>query len=294
MSASSSHALRGVLIMLFAVASFATMDAGMKLLTPHYPPVQIAALRGMASLPFVCVWIAATTGFGTLRRVRFGLQLLRGALGVVMLSGFAYGVRTLPLATAYTLFFIAPMLITALSGPVLGEQVGRGRWIAILLGLCGTLVVLRPTGEGMASFAGFAVLIAAAGYAVAVLVVRVLSRTDSTQSSVFWWLALMSLGAGVLAAPDWVPIRSEHALLIAGVGLFGALGQYAITVAFTRAEASVIAPFEYSALAWGLLYDGLLWHQLPDRWTWIGAAIIVAAGLYLLRHEARPKPVVPP
>jgi drug/metabolite transporter (DMT)-like permease len=147
------------------------------------------------------------------------------------------------------------------------------------------LVVLRPTGEGMLTLAGFAVLLAAFGYAVSAITVRVLARTDSTQAITFWLLALMALGAGALAWPGWVALRAEHLWIVAGIGLAGAFGQWAITEAFRLGEASLVAPLEYSALVWGLLLDLSLWGVLPDRMTWLGAAIIIASGLYLIRRE---------
>lgn len=277
--------LAGILAMLAAAGLFSLMDAGLKLLSPHYPPLQVAALRGAASLPFVLLWIGLRGGFATLWKVRWGLHLLRGVLAVTMMVCFIYALRTLPLSTVYTLFFVAPLMITALSVPVLGEYVGPRRWTAIAIGLVGVLVVLRPTGEGMFTLAGLAVLGAAAGYATSAITVRVLARTDSTQSMVFWMLTLLTLGAGALAAPGWVPLQAAHVGIIAGIGLAGALGQYAITEAFRHGEASVIAPFEYTALAWGLGLDLALWGVLPDGITWLGAAIIVLSGLYLLHRE---------
>ena len=277
--------LSGILIMLLAVGMFALMDAGLKLLTPHYPPAQVAALRGMASLPVVLAWVAGTIGLPALLRIRWSLHLLRGVLSVTMMIAFVYALERMPLATAYTIFFVAPLLITALSVPLLGEHVGPRRWTAIGVGMIGVLVVMRPTGEGMLSLAGLAVLGAAFGYAVSAITVRKLSRTDSTQAMVFWMVTMLSVGAGAIALPGWVPVRLEHAWLIAGVGLSGAVGQYAVTEAFSRGEASVIAPFEYSALAWGVALDLALWGVLPDRITWIGAAIIVGSGLYLIHRE---------
>ena len=116
--------VRAVLTMLAAVAVFSTMDAGLKLLSAHYPPFQVAALRGAASLPLVLAWALSTAGPRSLLRVRWPLHLLRGAMGVAMMASFVYALRTLPLATAYSIFFIAPLLITALSVPFLGERVG--------------------------------------------------------------------------------------------------------------------------------------------------------------------------
>lgn len=290
MTISSSRAAgaprwRAAAFMLVAVATFALMDAGLKALSAHYPPLQVAALRGAASLPLVLVWALATAGPARLLRVRWPLHLLRGVLGVVMMAAFVYALRTLPLTTAYTIFFVAPLLITALSVPVLGERVGPRRWGAIVVGFVGVLVVLRPTGEGVMTLAGLAVLASALGYAVSAITVRVLARTDSTQAMVVWLLASMAVGAGLLAWPHWQPLQGGHAWLIAGVGLAGALGQYTVTEAFRQGEASSIAPLEYTALLWGLLLDYSLWHVLPDRMTWVGAAIIVLSGLYLLRRE---------
>lgn len=279
--------VRGVAIMLAAVGFLSLMDAGLKLLAPHYPPLQVATLRAASSLPLIVAWIGATVGFRSLLRVRWPLHLLRGVIGIAMMSAFVYALRSLPLTTAYILFFVAPLMIVALSVPILGEHVARGRWIAIAVGFSGTWIVLRPTGEGVLSPAGLMVLAAAAGYAVSAITVRVLSRTDSTQSMVFWMLTSMAAGAGALAAPGWVPIQSAHVSLIVGVGVMGALGQWAITEAFSTGEASVIAPIEYTSLAWAMAFDVVLWGVIPDAGTFAGAAVIVAAGLYLMRKERR-------
>lgn len=281
---------RGIVLMLLAVFLLSCMDAGLKQLSAHYPPLEVCALRGLASWPFITAWVFWTAGARSLLRIRWGLHLVRGAIGVGTLTAFVYGLRFLPLTTAYTLFFVAPLIITALSALMLDERVGAHRWAAIGIGFAGVLVALRPTGEGALTWAGLAVLAAAAGYATVAVMVRVLGRTDSTHSMVFWMLTMMTLGAAALGAHDWVPVAREHWLLIAGVGLVGALGQYAITEAFARGEGSVIAPFEYTALAWGLGFDLALWGVLPDSVTWIGAAIIVASGIYLLRRERNVHP----
>ncbi|MBD8528023.1 DMT family transporter [Pseudoxanthomonas sp. CAU 1598] len=274
--------------MVLAIGLFSLMDAGLKLLTVHYGAMQVATLRGLSSLPWVLVWIGLSTGFATLWRIRWGLQLLRGALSVAMMAGFVYGFQLLPLTTVYAIFFIAPLMVTALAVPILGEKVGPRRWTAIVIGLVGVLVILRPTPSGLAgvaSWAGLAVLGAAVGYSLSSVMVRVLSRTDTTQSLMFWMLISLSLGSALFAWPSWRPVDSGHWGLIIGVGLTGALGQYAITEAFRLGEASLIAPFEYTALAWGVGLDLALFGVLPDQITFVGAGIIVASGLYLLRRE---------
>jgi len=276
----------GVVAMLVAVGLLALMDAGLKALAAHYPPLQVAAMRGMVALPLVAAWVAWRRAGPSLLRVRWGLHLMRGGLGIVMLGLFAYGLKRMPLTEAYTIIFVAPLLITALSGPVLGERVGALRWSMIALGFAGVLVVLRPSGAGLLSLAGLAVLAAAAAYAVSAITVRVLGRTDTSESMVFWLTAMLAVGAGLLAAPGWVAVRASDAPVLGVIAVTGFLGQIAITEAFRRAEASLIAPLEYTALAWGAGLDYVFWHTLPDSVTLVGAAIIIASGLVLLRREA--------
>jgi len=223
-------------------------------------------VRAMSSLPLVLAFVAWRGAFGTLLRIRWPLHLLRGVLGIGMLSLFAFALRYLPLAEAYSIFFVAPLLITLLSGPLLGERVGAARWLAIFVGLVGVVVVLRPTGTGMFTLAGGAVLLAAACYSVSAITVRIVNRTDSVESQVFWLMAMVAAGAGAMAWPSWVAVRGEDAWVLCGIAITGFLGQLSITEAFRNGEASAIAPFEYSALAWGLAIDWLVWHTLPDRW----------------------------
>ena len=276
---------RGIVAMLVAVGFFSLMDGGLKHLSGHYPAMQVAAIRGLSSLPLVLLWVAASGTVATLWKVRWPVHLLRGALSILMLSAFAYALKRMPMTGAYALFFVAPLLITALSVPLLGERVGPRRWTAIAVGLLGVLVVLRPTGEGVLSWAGLAVLMAATGYALSAILVRILHRTDSSQSLVFWMLVMTGFGAAALAWPAWLPVHGADGWIIVGVGLSGFLGQVAITEAFRTGQASVVAPFEYSALAWALGLDWLVWQVLPDGMTFVGAGIIVASGLYLLRRE---------
>lgn len=294
MSPNTSHAagnLRSIVFMLVAVGCFALMDAVLKTLSARYPVLQIAALRGLTALPLVLVYIAWRGTWHTVRRIRWPLHLLRGVLGITMLSLFTLGVRELPLSAAYTLFFIAPLLITALSVPVLKERVPRAHWWAIGIGFCGVLIALRPSGnELQSSFAtvgGLAVLGAAFCYAVAAIAGRLASRTDSSESLILTMMGMMALGAGALALPHWVAIQREDAALLLALAITGFAGQLAITEAFRHGQASAVAPFEYTALAWGVGLDWLIWHSLPASHTWIGAAIVVASGVYIVRHEQR-------
>ena len=272
--------------MLIAVAMFALMDTAMKLLAAHYPAIQVTALRSLSSLPLVCAYIAYRRKFSGVARVRWPLHLLRGGLGIAMLTLFAYALKSLPLADAYSIFFIAPALITGLSVFVLKEKVDALQWGAIVVGLIGVLVVLRPDGASFISLAGLAVLGAAACYAVSAIASRILSRTDASEHIMFWLLVTMGSGSVAMAWQGWVAIRAEDWLIICGLALSGFLGQLAITIAFSMGKASIVAPFEYSALAWGVAIDWLLWNTLPDAYTLLGAAIIIGSGIYLVRREA--------
>ena len=205
---------RATWLMLIAVAAFAGMDASLKLLAAYYPPLQVSALRGFASLPFVLAWALATGGWASLRPVRIGLHVLRGVLGIAMMVGFVYGIARLPLSTAYAITFIAPLLVTLLAVPFLGEHVGPRRLAAVAAGLVGVMVILRP-GGGVLSAAGLAVVGAAVCYAVGAITVRMLTRTDSTQAMVVWMLFLLGAGAGLLALPGWVPMRASDLGIVA-------------------------------------------------------------------------------
>ena len=273
--------------MLAAVGCFSMMDALLKTLAGHYPPMQVAALRGLAALPLVVAFVLWQCQARTLLRVRWRLHLLRGVLVVVMLALFTYGLQTLELAESYTLFFIAPLLITALSAPVLGERVRPSHWLAIGLGLLGVLVALRPDQSAILTLGGLAVLAAAACYAVTAVAGRVLTRTDSSATIVFWTTTMLAVGAGLLALPNWVGVSPNHWPLVGGLAITGFLGQTAITEAFRHGQAAAVAPFEYTALGWGVGLDWLLWQALPDGATLLGGAIIIGSGIYMVRSERR-------
>jgi drug/metabolite transporter (DMT)-like permease len=289
-----SENLRGIVLMLLAMAALSVMDATMKQLVSHYAPLQVAALRGMVSLPFVIGWIYwRERTFRTLFHIRWRWHLARGALAVLMLTSFIYAISGMPLSEAYTLFFVAPLMITALSVPLLKEAVDLKRWIAILVGFAGVLIVLRP-GFVSLDLLSVAVLVGATCYALNAISVRILGRTDSTEAMSFWFIAMVAVGAGALALPDWQPVRSSDALWLAGMGVTGALGQLLITEAFKCAPVSIVAPFEYSTLFWGVLLDLAIWGDLPGPLVFAGAAVIVGSGLYLIHRERKPTVFVPP
>ena len=277
--------LRSIYAMLIAVAMFALMDCVLKLLSTRFPPIQIASLRALTSLPLVLAYVGWRGALPSALRARLPLHALRGALSIATVVLFVFGLRDLSMAQAYALFFISPSLITALSMLVLKERVDLVRWLAIAAGLGGVLVALRPSSDGLLSLGGLAILGSAACYAVSAITARVLGRTDRSEHTVLWVIVFMGIGATVLAAPIWVAPKGDDFLLLFGLAVSGFLGQLAITEAFNAGQASVVAPFEYSALAYGVALDWALWHTLPDQATLLGAAIIIGSGIYLIRHE---------
>lgn len=282
----ASEHTRGIIAMLLAVGAFAVMDALLKLLAGTYGPMQVAFLRGATSLPFVLLPVLLRGRLARLRPVNLRLHLLRGVLSVVMLASFVYAVRESSLVTTYSIFMCAPLLVAALSAPMLGERVSRAQWAAIAVGFAGVLLMIAPRGEARwVSLGALAALVAMAGYSLAVVTLRLLARTDTTESTVFWFTVLLAVGAGLLSIPGWVPLQAGHWGLLLGIGVTGALGQHFITEAFRHAPAAVVAPFEYTALLWGVGLDLVIWRVLPGTATVAGAAVIVAAGLYLMARE---------
>lgn len=281
----ASGNLRSIYAMLIAVLMFALMDTCMKVLSERYPAMQVAALRALSSLPLVAGYVAWRGAIRTIFAIHWPLQLLRAVLGIAMLALFAFGLQKLSMAETYSIFFIAPALITALSVLMLKERVDGARWTAIVVGMLGVLVVLRPDGAGFLTIGGLAILASAACYAISAVAARLLARSDSGEQVMFWLIVMMAAGASALAAPDWVALRGADIALLCALGVTGFFGQLAITEAFMSGEASKVAPFEYTAMAWGVALDWLLWRALPDTWTVVGAAIIIGSGVYLARHE---------
>jgi len=277
--------MRGILAMLFAVALFSVMDAQLKLLAGHYGPMQVSFLRGATALPFVLLPIVLRGRLARLKLVNVRLHLLRGALAVLMLGSFVYAVRESSLATTYSIFMCAPLLVAALSAPLLGERVARAQWTAIAAGLAGVLLMIAPRGGQWVSLGALAAVVAAATYSLAVVSLRLLARTETPESMVFWFTALLSVGAGLLAIPGWLPLQLDHWPLFVGIGVTGALGQHFITEAFRNAPAAIVAPFEYTALLWGVALDLVVWRVLPGGVTLAGGAIVIGAGLYLMARE---------
>ena len=286
---------RGIAAMLGAVALFSAMDALLKLLVERYPPMQVTTLRGLASLPFLLLPFLVHRRWHRLGTRHWHWHVVRGAIGVVMLASFIFAVKRLSLADTYSIFMCAPLLIAALSVPLLREQVAGGQWVAIGVGLAGVLVMLRPSGAGWTTLGGLAAVLSAVCYAVSAIALRVMSRSETKESLVFYFTLVLTVGAGLLALPGWRAMTVADLPLVVGVGFLGATAQYLITEAFRSAPASVVAPFEYTALIWGVLLDLAVWNVLPGAITIAGGAVVIGAGLYLIARERRqPNPARKP
>jgi drug/metabolite transporter (DMT)-like permease len=283
----SQTTTRGVLAMFVAVAAFSFMDALLKLFSAHYPPLQVSAIRALASLPFVVAPLAWRGRLAELKPVRPLPHLLRGLLGVVMLATFVSALRGQSMADVYSIYMAAPLLIVLLAALLLRERVDLGRWLAILVGLAGVIVILRPTGGGLELAAGIAAVASALCYALAVIVARAMTRTEGSPAMVFSFLLVVAVVCGAISAPGWVAIQAAHWPSIAAVGVLGTIGQHYITEAFRHAPASTVAPIEYSALLWGMGIDWVFWATYPSASMLSGAVLVIGAGLYVAWRERR-------
>lgn len=282
-----THNLHGIAAMLAAVFVFAIMDASMKRLSQTYGPFEISCLRCTASIVFLLLPVAVTGSWRSLRPANPLLHAGRAALGIGMLGSFIYAVRRLSMAEAYTLFLCAPLMVTALSVPLLGERVSARRWLTIAAGLAGALIMLRPNSNGFVSLAAAAAAASACCYALSAISVRALGRTNSSAAMVMWFLVLVGVGSALLAAPSWRAVEPGDWGWIGLIGVSGALGQYWVTDAFRSAPPSVVAPFEYSSILWAFSIDWVFWSVLPSRVVITGAFVVISCGLAIIWDERR-------
>jgi drug/metabolite transporter (DMT)-like permease len=199
--------------------------------------------------------------------------------------GFFYGLSRMPLVDALTLGFTAPLMVTALSVPLLGEHVGWRRWIAVTVGFVGVLIILRP-GGGDVSFASIAVLFAAFCYACMAITARKLSTTESSYAlSVYVIAGPMIVSLSLLGEGSWQVPDLDGWLLFLGAGACSVIAWIGIIGGYRRASPAMLAPFEYTALIGGAVAGYLIWDEIPDRWVVFGATVIIASGLFVVYRE---------
>lgn len=283
-----SDRLRGISSMIAAVFVFAIMDAAMKRLSSHYPALQISCMRSLSSLLCIAVPILWRRSWNDFKATSPLLHAIRGALGVTMLVSFLFAVKSLSLAQTYSLFLAAPLLMTALSVPLFGDRVSGTRWAAIIAGLVGVLCILKPWSTGaMPLAAAGAAAAATVCYSFSALTVRSLGARNSSMSMVFWYLALVGAASGALSLTHWQAIASDDWKWLATIGISGALGQFWLTDAFRRAPASVVGPFEYTAILWAFLIDWIFWSAHPSLSLVLGAGVVIASGIFVIFDEKR-------
>jgi len=268
------------------VACLVVNDSVAKLLTDRYPPIQILFLRNLVAVPIIAAVILPVVGVAGLVTRHPGLHALRGLLMVTAATLFFTALARMPLAEATALVFSAPIFITALSVPLLGERVGWRRWGAVLLGFVGVLVLLRP---GSAAFQPAALLPVgtALGYALFMLSARWIDRSERLWTMMLFAMLFPMIYAAPVALAVWSPVRPADAGLFLATAVFGSLGLALIGQAFRMAPAAIVAPFDYTALIWATGLGWLIWGDVPTVWTLAGAGIIVLGGLIIILREAR-------
>jgi len=272
--------------MLAAVFFMSTMDVAFKILVDDFHSLQVVFFRCAMTFPLFASWILLRDR--SLFRTHYpGGHLLRGILGLFMLYAVGECFRELHLADAYTLFFAAPLLMTILSGPVLGEKAGTVRITAALLGFTGVIVVLKPSPEGWIGYGAAMGLLGMVAYTFTGLLLRKLGDRDQTVTIAFWFVTICGIGAGLMAIPYWRPVEGRHWPWLIALGVSGAFGQLLLTAAFRRASVAVVAPFDYTHMIFAVIYGLAFWGYLPDARTWIGAGIIVLSGLFIIYREQR-------
>ena len=277
----------GILWMLAASVFFVSLDATAKYLTHSYSAVEITWARYLFHTIFVIAWAGARLPTA-LRRARFGMQFLRGLFLVATTLLYFLAIRTIPLADATSIMFLSPILVTALSAPLLGERVGLRRWLGVSAGLIGALIIVRP-GAGVIQLSSLLLVVAAAINALYQVTTRLLNRTDHPITTNVYSAAVGTAAASLGLPIAWVMPDLAGWLLMALAGLCGAVGHYCMIKAFAAAPAAAVAPISYVGLIWSTFYGLVLFGDLPDQWTVAGALIIVGSGLYIFYREQQRK-----
>ena len=271
--------------MVLAIALLSTMDATVKwLVTNQVEVIQILAVRSVIIVLVMALIYQLRGQAKAILPTRPVAQMTRGLFGFIAPFSFFLGLKYVPLTDAVVVFFSSIFVISLLSMIFLGERVGPHRWASIVIGYIGVVIVAQPQGGGQ--LFGYAlVLLSSTSYAALFVSGRYLSRTESTPSLVVSY----NLGVGILAFIClpwfWVPLNLEQIAVILLATVLAGCGHFAMTSAFAQGEASFIAPFEYTALIWAVMFDLIIWRHLPGSSTLLGAAIIIGSGLYVAYRE---------
>jgi len=277
--------LRGALWMVLAAFSLAAMTTLIRKLSSDMHPFELAFFRSLFGLLFMLPWFLRA-GFGALKTERLGLHGFRALVGLVAMLLWFLALSLMPIAEATALNFTAPLFATIGAALFLGERVRARRWGATVAGFIGALIIVRPEGFDL-GFATTLVLVASACMAMAVLSIKSLSRTESSNTIVLYMGLLMTPMSLIPALFYWTAPQPMDYLWFVVIGLFATIGQVSMAKAFASADVSAVLPFDFSRLLFAAIFGFWLFGEAPDMWTWVGAAIIFSATLYTAHRESR-------
>ena len=281
----SSNA-RGALLALVAFAIFSTHDVFIKTLGSSYSPIQIVFFSVILSFPLATLMLIQDSTPGTLLpRHPWWVALRTGASVVTAVSAF-YAFSVLPLAQTYAIIFAAPLLITVLSIPILGEVVRLRRWIAVLVGLAGVMVVLQP-GATAFSLGHLAAMAAAVGSAVASVIVRKIGAEERPVVLLLYPMLANAVLMGAALGFVYKPMPALHLGYLAIIALLAWTAGRLVISAYREGEATIVAPMQYSQILWASLFGLLFFDEVPTGTTALGAGIIIASGVYIVLRESR-------
>jgi len=282
--APDDHYGTAVAYLLLGVVSALSLDLCAKWLLVDYSLPQFVFLRSLFGLSFFLFTARFYGGLGNLRTNRWKWHLFRTLLATGAMFGFFYGLSRMPLVNALTIAFTAPLFVTGLSVPFLGEHVGWRRWLAVIVGFIGVLIVLRP-GQGMFTPAAIGVIIAALCYAGLALTARKLASTESSFSLAAYVVTGPLLVSSTLLPGNFTMPTVGAWLLFVLAGLCSALAWVGIVGGYRRAPPAMLAPFEYTALIGAAIAGYLIWNEVPDVWVITGGLVIIASGLFIVYRE---------
>jgi drug/metabolite transporter (DMT)-like permease len=274
---------RGILWMLLTMFLYVSMNAFAKELMLTYPVPQVLWARYFFQMVFVVLILRHRLG-PFLATGNLKLQLGRSVMLLTSSILFFIAMSQLPLADITAIMFVGPLLVTALSMPILGEHVGRRRWTSVIVGFIGALIIIRP-GAGIMHAAALLPLGAALAYAFYEMTTRILSRTDRTVTTLVYSASIGTLVLSCAVPFFWLPPDPWAWFMLASMGVLAGGGHFAVIKAFEAAPAATVTPFGYTTLLWATFYGFVLFDELPDGWTLFGAGIVILSGLYIFNRE---------